>query len=1029
MKWITARELEGWADRIDARDEFPEMVRHLILAAATDIGEIRFPGGDKGQIRGFDGWLEAAGSKPYVPEGRSIWEFGVSKNPKKKFLDDYAKRIKEISFTERNSLTFVFATPRCWDNPAEKLQDWVNEQRKKDDFADVKYYDGIQLEDWLERCQAVGALYARNVLQRIPQTGARSTNEFWHEYSKRYRPELTEDVALCARAAQAEQILAHLLGKPGSLVFIADGPDEVTAVAVAAIRQAPADTRKFLEARTLIVDTEDAGRRLSTPDRYGFVVSPAANKLSGPLAGYGPTVSRLGVDARGQKHARLARPSTREMAKALCTTGLLEEEARLLATKSGRSLTILERHAPAAAFEPPVWASAGSKLLPALLAGGWDSRHTGDTSILAFLGGSDYDKVEIELRQFLNCDDSPLDREAGIWKLRAPVDAFVNLSNFLGAEHLNLLAEVAIKVFSGNPETDSAEFSFGTPQKPYSPELRDGLATTLLMLSVLHEEVALDVGQDPTKFVEELIGGLPGLRDDYRIILSLEAQLPILMEAAPDPLLEALEKILEGDSTEFAPIFIEAPVFGTSHSRLPYLLWALEILAWDPCYLSRVSLVLARLAEVDPGGQLSNRPIASLRSIFLAWNPGTNASLEMQLSVIDMIVVVFPEVGWRLLVELLPKLRDFNVPTQHPRFREAGASEKEIVAPGIVEAAQASIVDRVLASLDATPSRFLEVLESFPQFPSDRRMQFLDQLTEFADRVAGDAKSELHRKLRRLADRHARFRDASWALPDDDFQRLATLVASLESVDPIDRARSLFDEWMPIDAYNYSDAEKHISELRASAVSQVVKRYSSDKVFALASMVRFPRFVGIAASEGIDDVSFLVDLLDRAPVNAAEEEFSVALAGALRRKLGQEFDSKFLEIAREKKWPELKIAVLLLDWPENPATWDMVNLLGRDARIMFWSRRVPKSFEGSSDELAKLIRYFLEVDRPSAALEVLHGREDDLDWPLIVELLKMHVRNTNEGRGPGRFDGYIISQLLRKLRRRDDIGKMDIAQW
>jgi hypothetical protein len=348
VRWISVLELEQWADRIGARDAFPELVRDLIVASATDISDIRFPGGDKGQVRGFDGWLEANGTTPWVPPGRSIWEFGVSVNPAGKFERDYAKRVEELAPADRARTTFVFATPRTWDNPQKKLPDLVADYRARQEFADVKYLDGIQLECWLQQCSAVAARHARTVLGRVPQTGARSTDEFWDEYARRFRPPLTEDVVLCARASQANQIVTHLLGKPGSLVFMGDGPDEVSAVAVAAIRKAPAETRVFLEARTLVIDTEDAGRALRVPDRYGFVVSPSANKISGALSAFGPTVSGLGLNPSRQKYPRLERPSTREMTEALRTMGLNEQEAAALAMKSGRSLSILERHAPAA---------------------------------------------------------------------------------------------------------------------------------------------------------------------------------------------------------------------------------------------------------------------------------------------------------------------------------------------------------------------------------------------------------------------------------------------------------------------------------------------------------------------------------------------------------------------------------------------------------------------------------------------------------------------------------------------------------
>ena len=67
------------------------MVRDLILASAKDIGDIRyirFPGGESGQIRGYDGDLTMAVGYTFVPNGRSIWEFGTNDDPVKKFKKD-----------------------------------------------------------------------------------------------------------------------------------------------------------------------------------------------------------------------------------------------------------------------------------------------------------------------------------------------------------------------------------------------------------------------------------------------------------------------------------------------------------------------------------------------------------------------------------------------------------------------------------------------------------------------------------------------------------------------------------------------------------------------------------------------------------------------------------------------------------------------------------------------------------------------------------------------------------------------------
>lgn len=91
-----------------------------------------------------------------------------------------------------------------------------------------------------------------------------------------------------------------------------------------------------------------------------------------------------------------------------------------------------------------------------------------------------------------------------------------------------------------------------------------------------------------------------------------------------------------------------------------------------------------KLAQVDPGGSLQNRPIKSLRHIFLAWRPATNASLRQRVAVLDQILRENPSVGWKLIVLLLPKRPDFGSDGMKPRFREAGASDRQTLTDKLV---------------------------------------------------------------------------------------------------------------------------------------------------------------------------------------------------------------------------------------------------------------------------------------------------------------------------------------------------------
>lgn len=54
MRWVTAANHQQWADTLQARTNLPELVADLIRTTTTNILDIRLPGGDKGQVGGFD---------------------------------------------------------------------------------------------------------------------------------------------------------------------------------------------------------------------------------------------------------------------------------------------------------------------------------------------------------------------------------------------------------------------------------------------------------------------------------------------------------------------------------------------------------------------------------------------------------------------------------------------------------------------------------------------------------------------------------------------------------------------------------------------------------------------------------------------------------------------------------------------------------------------------------------------------------------------------------------------------------------
>lgn len=156
-----------------------------------------------------------------------------------------------------------------------------------------------------------------------------------------------------------------------------------------------------------------------------------------------------------------------------------------------------------------------------------------DREVVSALAASEsYYEYEADIRKFKRIQDSPLDQEQNIWKVRAPVVAFDCIGHLIGGDDLDRLKAAATAVFSHiEPMPDPNEpfrLESRSPTK-HSEWLRDGLATTLLLVASLADQARLVIpGQSAQDFVEEIVRSLPGLSNDHRVLASLRKELPLL---------------------------------------------------------------------------------------------------------------------------------------------------------------------------------------------------------------------------------------------------------------------------------------------------------------------------------------------------------------------------------------------------------------------------------------------------------------------------------------------------------------------
>ena len=210
---------------------------------------------------------------------------------------------------------------------------------------------------------------------------------------------------------------------------------------------------------------------------------------------------------------------------------------------------------------------------------------------------------------------------------------------------------------------------------------------TLALLGIYGDVVDAGHGSEGTQWTSRIVAGLLQAANDDKtgaVWNSLAHALPRLAEAAPSAFLNGVRDASIGPDPVIATLFTDGQGTGVpaESSRHHYLLWALEALTWSPNDFGQVIDLLARLAEIDPGGRTSNRPFSSLTTFFCLRHPETLLPAQRRMAVLDTMRQRHPDIAWQLMIALLPAPMALYGRPRDPEFRDWKQQEPAAVDYG-----------------------------------------------------------------------------------------------------------------------------------------------------------------------------------------------------------------------------------------------------------------------------------------------------------------------------------------------------------
>lgn len=1045
IKWVDATDLKQWSDRRDAQNALPELLRRLVRATAPKIIRMDFPSGDSIQCSGWDGTCEVEGETQYVPNGFSAWEMGTQKERIKEKADkDFQKRTEDPLGLEPRRSAFVFVTPRRWPGKGS----WVQSKLREGKWADVRAYDGNDLEQWLELIPEIGYWLAVRMGKKPP--GLRLLNEVWEEWSLSTRPPMSADLVLTDRDEESSRILKWLYGNPSVMAVQGESKDEAIAFLKASLEPLPPDYRNFFLTRCLIMKTPDQVRMLAGSSPSLILVLPEANAGLAEKTvqqghhvylPYGPDMSvPNGV-------IRLPRPSRASFSQSLKNMGLLEQDAQKMTRKSACSLAAFRRLFPSVSAQIiPEWANSehARVLIPALLVGGWDEERAGDKNVLEKLGRESYDALSFHLNRWALAPDSPLRKVGSTWKIVSPIDAWFLLAPFITRDDLDHFESLTMEVLGAPDPRFELEpnerwmASIKQKESEFSTLLRRGLAESLILFAVHGIQVKSEIAKT-TALPGIIVHNLLSQADKQRW-WSISPLLTLLAEAAPEKFMDVVDESFDLKDSPIMVLFSEdGGPFGSSHHA--ELLWALEILAWNPKYIGRVVPLLAKMDRLDPGGRFANRPLRTLRNIFLLWMPQTYATLAERLTILDRLIMKEPTVAWKLLFKMLPRGHDVGEFSQKPRWRDFEVDRLEEVTFALVAQGGEEISKRILTLIGSDLTRWREILELLPNFSLPLRTQVVDQLS----RVAGESQDEAARfeiwtALRELLNRHRSFPDVGWSLPKEELDRIEQIYSILEPEDPIRKFSWLFDQMDATTPHptgkGWEEDQRLSDELRRTTIRQILHDHSIDTVLGLARSVQTPRLIGVAVAQAVDD-SRIKDAILMNALNDHDRSSAGIVSGLVQascEKYGPEWSDALLERARVENWPAERITRVLLALPAEKKTWNWAVSFGHEVKTFYWSRIEAYFIKGTPENITLALEELLAVQRAHDAVRLAGAAYKGLPGDLLVRVLK-EAASVPAPLNPSSNDmvmsQYHIEEILKYLDSADDVSADQLAllEW
>lgn len=955
---VTASDIKVWTEskKRNAEELLPLLIKKLIIASSRPE-EIHFPSGDSIAVGGLDGELVVGEGNAFIPKGKSVWEFGTNQQVKGKADGDYLKRTNDPGDINTSETTFVFVTSRIWS----KKKDWIKEKKKDQVWKDVKGINADDIESWLELCPAVHRWFANILGKRVELTW--DICQAWESWAHCTYPPLNEQIVLNGRTEQKDYLI-NQLGSTSNLVRVkCQSEDEAYAFILATLKDNAILSPKTLiikeqKAWDTIVDSKNALILIPykfTPENIGYTRKRGHNVIL-------PEPETVSLQSSDLKLERMSRSDRIKALNSLC---LSEKQAEKIYKETRGYLEIIKRHALLTPQDRimPGWINKYDTniLFSIFFVTEWNRKFQKDISTLSRVSNLPYEELEQKLSELKNEEEPPIRLVGDVWQLISKIDFWSLISHKVERRYIESLKEIVVEVLGESDlskSTTKQDFpikNFNLMSEKHSYNIKTGIADTLALLASLNGNYDGALHYGFNELINTYVKTLFETYSSSERWHNLREHFVQLAEASPDIFLTQLEQDLQLTPTPIALMFEDQKVWRCTHASL---LWSLELISWDLSYFTRVVKILARLCQIDPGGRYSNRPINTLKEMFIGWTVNCNVSLEQRIQIIDNVLIKqYPKISWELLISLLPDNSTVSSSIHKPKYRDwAQNSEKSVFSDEY-----AVYIDKVSMNIVGIAQLFpalyyKELIENIEKLSLKACEYVIDCLTLINQTSSDDKVNTLiYNELRKKVAKHKEFYDCDWALPIDMINKLEELYKNFEPNSIMAKVKYLFDNHYPelIMPLSYDRTDYKLKQ----------KCIEQERIYSLELLYK---------NNGINGIEELI--------KHSEESYTVGQAIA---------NSSLFSLMQDKfiSWLDSPVENLLMSAKSFILTMSNIN--------KEWVVQTVQNFSDYNKDIQ--LNFLLSLQFSSQIYDLIEQQDDNLksDYWITVPWSKLHVETTN----------------------------------